>query len=66
MKEHPGAAAALAAILGKLSLNLIEAAQFVAATLTGLASLCAFIIAAPKAWAQLVTWYRWLRLRMGR
>jgi len=52
----------LGTITGWLSVENIAAAkdwaQFAAATLAGLVSLCALILTAPKAWAMVRSWFR--------
>jgi hypothetical protein len=65
MKDHPGIVSTIGAGLGWLTVNLLQAAQFFAAALAGLASLFAVIIAAPRAYAQVAIWVRWIRLRVG-
>lgn len=58
MKEHPGIVSTIGAIAGWMSVNLLQAAQFFAATLAGIASLCAIIIAAPKVFSTVRSWFR--------
>jgi hypothetical protein len=57
-KHYPGTISTIGAVSGWLSVNLLQAAQFMAAALAAAVSLCALIIAAPKAWAEVRRWFQ--------
>ena len=48
----------LGSVAGWVSFDLLRSAQFAAAFLAGLVSLCALILTAPKAWAELKSWFK--------
>lgn len=57
LHEHPRLVAAAGAVSGWASLDLLRAAQFAAALLAMLVSLCALILTAPKALAEVRRWF---------
>lgn len=58
LDERPRLVASLGAISGWASLDWLRAAQFAAATLAALVSLCALILTAPKAVQEVRRWFR--------
>lgn len=58
IKEHPITISTVGAISGWFSVNLVQTAQFTAAALAALVSLCALILAAPKAVREVRRWFK--------
>ena len=58
IKEHPITISTIGAISGWFSVNLVQTAQFLAATLAGLVSLCALVLANPKAIREVRSWFK--------
>lgn len=58
IKEHPITISTVGAISGWFSVNLVQTAQFAAAALAALVSLCALILAAPKAVREVRSWFK--------
>ena len=58
LHEHPRLVAITGAISGWGSFDLLRSAQIAAAILAALVSLCALILTAPKAVAELKRWFR--------
>lgn len=58
LHEQPRLVAAVGAVSGWASLDLLRAAQFGAAFLAALVSLCALILTVPKAVAEVRSWFR--------
>ena len=58
LQSHPRAVAWLGAISGWASFDYLQAAQFIAAILASIVSVCALILTGPTAWATLVDCYR--------
>ena len=58
LNAQPKYFAWLGTFSGWLSFDLLRSAQFAAAFLAALVSLCALILTAPKAWAEFKTWFK--------
>lgn len=58
IKEYPITISTVGSISGWFSVNLVQTAQFAAATLAALVSLCAFILVAPKAIREVRSWFK--------
>jgi hypothetical protein len=58
INAQPKYLAWLGTITGWISFDLLRSAQFAAALLAGLVSLCALILTGPKAWAEFKTWFK--------
>lgn len=58
LQSHPRAVAWVGAISGWASFDYLQAAQFVAAILASVVSVCALILTGPPAWAKLKEYYR--------
>lgn len=56
LQEHPRLVASLGAVSGWASFDFLRVAQIFAAVLAGLVSLCALILTAPKAVAEVRSW----------
>jgi predicted nuclease with RNAse H fold len=57
LDAHPRSVAIFGAVSGWRSLNLLHSAQVAAAILAALVSLCALILTAPKAVAEVKRWF---------
>lgn len=58
LQEHPRLVATAGALSGWASLDLLRTAQIAAAILATLVSVCALILTAPKAVAEVRRWFR--------
>ena len=58
LNAQPKYFAWLGTVSGVISFDLLHSAQFFAAVIAGLCSLCALILTAPKAWAEVKSWFR--------
>lgn len=58
MQSSPRVVSLLGAVSGWLSLDMLRTAQIFAAIVAGLVSLCALILTAPKAIAEVRRWLR--------
>ena len=58
IKEHPITISTIGAISGWFSVNLVQTAQFMAAALAALVSLCALILVAPKTIREVRSWFK--------
>lgn len=58
LHSHPRIVALVGSLAGWASLDFLRIAQIAAAILAGLVSLCALILTAPKALAEVRTWWR--------
>lgn len=56
--NYPRTTALVGTVTGWTSVNLLHAAQITAAALAALVSLCALILSAPKAVAEVRRWFR--------
>ena len=56
LNAHPKYVAWLGTAAGWASVDFLRGAQLVAAVLAALVSVCALILTAPKAWAQVKRW----------
>lgn len=61
LSDHPRLLSIIGTVTGWASFDLVRAAQFTAAFLAGLLSLCSLILIAPKVLAELRRWYHVLR-----
>ena len=57
LHDHPRLVAFAGGISGWASFDWLRAAQFAAATMAALVSLCALILSAPKALAEVRRWF---------
>jgi hypothetical protein len=57
INASPRMVAILGSVSGWATLDFLHAAQFLAALLAGLVSLCALILTAPKAWREFKSWF---------
>lgn len=58
LHDHPKTVAIVGAVSGWASVDWLHAAQFAAATLSALVTLCALILTAPKAVREVRSWFR--------
>jgi len=58
IKEYPITISTVGSISGWFSVNFVQTAQFAAAALAALVSLCAFILVAPKAIREVRSWFK--------
>lgn len=58
LNDHPRLVATLGAISGWASVDWLRASQIAAAFLAALVSLCALVLTAPKAVAEVRSWFR--------
>jgi hypothetical protein len=58
IKEHPITISSIGAVSGWFSVSLVQTAQFAAAFLAALVSLCALILVAPKAIREVRRWFK--------
>lgn len=58
LNDHPRMVATVGAVSGWFSVDLLRATQIAAAGLAALVSLCALVLTAPKAVAEVKTWFR--------
>ena len=56
LNAHPKYVAWLGTVTGWATVDLLRSAQIVAAILAAMVSVCALILTAPKAWAQVMQW----------
>ena len=58
LHDHPRLVAFAGSLAGWAGLDWLRAAQFAAAALAALVSLCALILTAPRALAEVRSWFR--------
>lgn len=59
LNAHPKFVAWLGTFTGWATVDFLRSAQIVAAILAAMVSVCALVLTAPKAWAQVKAWMKW-------